>query len=71
MGTEKKKCYEEELGKKIFKDIVGECKDETKIEKLALVEHLVKNKKLLKVLGLTEAELNDKILREEPTKSES
>jgi len=25
--TEKKKCYEEELAKKIFRDIIGECGD--------------------------------------------
>ena len=64
-----KKCYEEQLAKKIYKDIVGSAKDETAIEKLQLVEHILKNKKILKVLGLTESELNKQILKQHSTKS--
>lgn len=49
----KKRNYEEELAKKVFKEISGAAKDNTKIEKLRLVEYLVKNKKIMRVLDQT------------------
>ena len=50
---EKEKCYEEELAKKVFRDISGKSDKNTLIEKIAFIEYLNANKKILKVLNTT------------------
>jgi hypothetical protein len=44
------KSYEEELVKKIFRDILGKIDKKSRVEKIQLVEYLTNNKKVLKVL---------------------
>ena len=44
--------YEEELVKKIFKDICGSSSRTAHIEKLQLIEYLTSNPRILKVLAI-------------------
>lgn len=57
--------------KKIFIDLTGSSNSHQKVEKLTLLEYLVMNKKILKVIGISEEELNSKLLIEHETREES
>jgi predicted lipase len=54
--------YEEELVKKIVKDIAGKCDSSTKIEKMQLIEYLNVNQKIIKVLNVSLDQLSRNII---------
>lgn len=47
--------------------MIGQTRDNSKVEKLELVEYLVKNKKILKVLDLNEQSIGQHLMAEHPT----
>ena len=58
----KEKCYEEELVKKIFKDLTGKADRHTQVEKVNFISYINSSKKIIRVLGTTPEEVSTSVM---------